>query len=90
MHTALTIWARICPATSPEVRQHYPWKPPRRSSAVAAVEGSKPAFSGWCIAVSRGRYVAFQMAEVAIPLQMFREILRLIAELQPQQPPVPA
>jgi len=40
--------------------------------------------------VSRGRYVAFQMAEVAIPRQMFQEILRLIAELRPQPPPVPA
>jgi hypothetical protein len=34
------------------------------------------------------RYVAFQMAEVAIPRQMFQEILRRISELQP--PPVPA
>jgi hypothetical protein len=29
--------------------------------------------------VSHGRYVAFQMAEVAIPRRMFQEILRLIA-----------
>jgi hypothetical protein len=27
--------------------------------------------------VSHGRYVVFQMAEVAIPRQMFQEILRL-------------
>jgi Transposase DDE domain group 1 len=40
--------------------------------------------------VSYGRYVAFQMAEVAIPWQMFQEILRLIAELRPQPPPAPA
>jgi hypothetical protein len=40
--------------------------------------------------VSHGRYVTFQLAEVAIPQQMFREILRLIAELRPQPPPVPA
>jgi DDE family transposase len=33
--------------------------------------------------VSHGRYVVFQMAEVAIPRQMFQEILRLIAELRP-------
>src|SRR4029077_6312776 len=32
-----------------------------------------------------GRYVAFQMAEVAIPRQMFQEILRLIAELRPSR-----
>ena len=33
---------------------------------------------------------AFQMAEVAIPRQMFQEILRLIAELRPQPPLAPA
>jgi hypothetical protein len=38
--------------------------------------------------VNHGRYVVFQMAEVAIARQMFQEILRLIAELQP--PPAPA
>jgi hypothetical protein len=42
--------------------------------------------------VRHGRYVAFQMDEVAIPRQMFQEILRLIAELRPrpQPPPAPA
>jgi hypothetical protein len=40
--------------------------------------------------ISHGRYVAFQMAEVAIPRQMFQEILRLIAEVRPQLPPAPA
>ena len=39
--------------------------------------------------VSHGRYVAFQMAEVAIPRQMFQKILRLIAELRPQPAPAP-
>ena len=38
--------------------------------------------------VSHGRYVAFQMAEVAIPRQLFADILRLIARLRP--PPDPA
>ena len=37
--------------------------------------------------VSHSRYVIFQMAEVAIPRQMFQEILRLIAGLRPQPPP---
>jgi hypothetical protein len=37
--------------------------------------------------VSHGRYVAFQMAEVAIPRHVFQEILRLIAELRAQPPP---
>src|SRR5262249_37866897 len=40
--------------------------------------------------VSHGRYIVFQMAEVAIPRQMFQQILRLIAELRPQTPPAPA
>src|SRR5215204_4085291 len=36
--------------------------------------------------VSHGRYVAFQMAQVAIPRILFAEILRLIAELRPPDP----
>jgi hypothetical protein len=36
--------------------------------------------------VSHGRYVAFQMAEVAIPRNLFADILRLVAELR--SPPV--
>ncbi len=36
--------------------------------------------------VSHGRHIAFQMAEVAIPKNLFADILRLIAELRP--PPV--
>jgi hypothetical protein len=38
--------------------------------------------------VSHGRYVTFQMAEVAVPRQMFTEILSLIARLR--APPAPA
>ena len=33
--------------------------------------------------VSHGRYVAFQIAEVAIPRNLLADILRLIAELRP-------
>ena len=40
--------------------------------------------------VSHGRYIVFQMAEVAIPQQMFQEILRLIAELRLLPPSAPA
>jgi hypothetical protein len=36
--------------------------------------------------VSHGRYVAFQMAEVAIPRNLFADILWMIAELR--SPPV--
>jgi hypothetical protein len=38
--------------------------------------------------VSHGRYTTFQMAEVAVPRQMFRDILSLIAQLR--APPAPA
>jgi hypothetical protein len=38
--------------------------------------------------VSHGRYVAFQMAEVAIPRNLFADILRMIAELR--SPPAAA
>jgi hypothetical protein len=38
--------------------------------------------------VSHGRYVTFQMAEVAVPRRVFAEILSLIARLQ--APPAPA
>jgi len=38
--------------------------------------------------VGHGRYIAFEMAEVAIPREVFADILRLIAELRP--PPDPA
>jgi hypothetical protein len=38
--------------------------------------------------VSHGRYVTFQLAEVAVPQQMFADILLLIARLR--APPAPA
>jgi hypothetical protein len=38
--------------------------------------------------VSHGRYLTFQMAEVAVPRQMFKEILMLIA--RPRAPPAPS
>ncbi len=34
--------------------------------------------------VRHGRYVTFQLAEVAIPLPLFAEILQLIAGLRPR------
>jgi hypothetical protein len=40
--------------------------------------------------VSHGRYIAFQMAEVAIPRDLFADILRLIAELRWPPDPAPA
>jgi len=38
--------------------------------------------------VSHGRYITFQLAEVAVPQQMFADILSLIARLR--APPAPA
>ena len=38
--------------------------------------------------ISHGRYVTFQLAEVAVSRQMFTEILSLIAQLR--APPAPA
>jgi hypothetical protein len=40
--------------------------------------------------VRHGRYVVFQLAEVAVPRALFAEILRLITELRPRSPPIPA
>ena len=40
--------------------------------------------------VTHGRYVTFQLAEVAVPRGLFAEILRLIAELRPPPDPAPA
>ena len=38
--------------------------------------------------VSHGRYVTFQLAEVAVPRRLFAEILALIARMR--APPAPA
>ncbi len=35
---------------------------------------------------SHGRYVTFQLAKVAVPRNLFPEILRLIDELRPRSP----
>ena len=40
--------------------------------------------------VNHDRYIAFQMAEVAIPRGLFADILRLIAELRSPPDPAPA
>ena len=37
--------------------------------------------------VNHARYVTFQMAEVAVPSQLFEEILRLIDRLRPRPAP---
>ena len=40
--------------------------------------------------VRHGRYVVFQLAEVAVTRALFAEILRRIDRLRPQPPPLPA
>ena len=40
--------------------------------------------------VSHGRYIAFQMAEVAIPRDLYADNLRLIVELRSPPDPAPA
>jgi hypothetical protein len=37
--------------------------------------------------VRHGRYVTFQLAEVAVPRMLFAEILRLIGDLRPRPAP---
>jgi hypothetical protein len=40
--------------------------------------------------VRHGRYVVFQLAEVAVPRSLFAGILRRIDHLRPRPPPLPA
>jgi hypothetical protein len=40
--------------------------------------------------VTHARYVTFQMVEVAVPRDLFSDILRLIAELRPPPTAAPA
>jgi hypothetical protein len=40
--------------------------------------------------VRHGRYAVFQLAEVAVPRALFADILRLIDDLRPRPPPLPA
>jgi hypothetical protein len=37
--------------------------------------------------VAHGRYVTFRLAEVAVPRDLFRKILRLIDDLRPRPAP---
>ena len=37
-----------------------------------------------------GRYVAFQLAEMAVPRALYAEVLRRIDQLKPKPPPLAA
>ncbi len=60
----------------PEVIEHWPLTTMREELVKI---GAK--------VVSHGRYVTFQLAEVAVPRNLFREILRLIDELRRRPAP---
>jgi hypothetical protein len=60
---------------------------PKQASAVAD-QPAREANQDRRKVVSHGRYVSFQLAEVAVPRQMFADILSLIARLR--APPAPA
>ena len=67
-------------------------RPPRgivfdMDSSVSPTHGEQENSVWSANVVSHGRYIVFQLAEVAIPRQMIQGILRLIAELRPQPPP---
>jgi hypothetical protein len=60
----------------------------RRHGAVVADQPAREADQVGAKVVSHGRYVTFQIAEVAVPRQMFADILSLVAGLR--APPAPA
>jgi hypothetical protein len=73
-------WARLYPNKLPTMpKTAEPWSLTSLREKLIKI-GAK--------VVSHGRYVTFQMAEVAVPRQMFAEILSLIAQLR--APPAPA
>jgi hypothetical protein len=55
---------------------------PQVGGAVVADRRSREADQNWRQVVSHGRYVTFQISEVAVPRQMFAETLMLIARLR--------
>jgi hypothetical protein len=71
-----------------ECRQHADRHVHHRASLVDVARGELIKIGAKV--VSHGRYILFQMAEVAIPRQMFEEILRLIAELRLLPPSAPS
>jgi Transposase DDE domain group 1 len=59
-----------------------------RDPAMRWVVGGRAPMGRAASASQMGRYVTFQMAEVAVPQKMFQQILSLIARLR--APPAPA
>jgi hypothetical protein len=88
----MTNGARTTPATGAmsrmKLKLSFSWSVALIALGGATIKSVWP--SAGAKVVRHGRYVAFQMAEVAIPRQMFQQNLWLIAELRPQPPPAPA
>ena len=74
---------RICDIVATVLGHHHPvltrFPGPVQGSAAAGGIAAK--------VVRHGRYVTFQLAEVAIPWRLLAEILRLIAVLRPKPAP---
>ena len=73
------------PAYSTQSRQLYADAGDAEDSG--AVVADQPAREVGAKVVSHGRYVTFQMAEVAVPRQMFADILSLVVGLRAQPAP---
>ena len=69
---------------------YAPWRPPEPIGDWSLTSLKEKLIKIGAKVVSHGRYIAFQMAEVAIPRDLFADILRLIAELRPPPDPAPA
>ena len=65
-----------------------PWRCPREHWSLTTLR-EKLVKIGARI-VRHGRYVIFQLAEVAVPRALFADILRRIDRLRPRPPPFPA
>ena len=88
MRSSTTLYASSCtrsPTVSPTSCARWPC--PRRSSIWSlTMLREKPVKIGAPI-VRHGRYVVFQLAEVAVPRALFAEILRRIDRLRPEPRP---
>ena len=78
-----------CLREADEPSSTSPVSPHRQELAAARLAREKLVKIGARI-VRHGRYVVFQLAEVAVPRSLFADILRRIDDLRPKPPPLPA
>ena len=74
------------PTTSPT--SCAAWPCPRRSSIWSLMTLGEKLVTIDARIVRHGRYVVFQLAELAVPRALFAEILRRIDGLRPPSPPL--